>query len=817
MATTFFNSQFYLSKYPDVKAAVEAGLMSAEDHFNLFGKFEERSPNPVFDPVFYLAQNPDIATALEGSGVSAFDHFAAYGFNEARAIHPTINLGDYLSSNPDVAAAVAAGEVSAFDHLMSYGLAEPRDLGNGVNLGAFANDPVYQEAVASGDLTAAAARVADVSPFLPTFQSPTNWKAPTDLPIPTDFKPVDGEKLVIPAGVKVPAGTELPDFIEPAKPVAPTPPVGSGGGSLTPTEPKPPVNPTAPEKIKGDFDLSNKNTDSGTNELLNLGEVEVEKLPDTITIKLAEFNQKTNNKDENKGGGEDTIVLPNLNSYTGKITIQNMNIGSATGADTLVAKDLFKEGNTATITASTLQGSGDVTNGGYLDFTLNVADGATLEFTNLIGAGVVFNSLLTAIIKKGEDETNNYYFSSPEEAVENVRVENVTLTDDKPVFGTDFAKSFAKQLSDLADGSQLLKILKGVLTGNVKGEPGSSDELVVIDPQTGKAEFFGNIEDAFNTYAVEKDAIKDLESYTLTGGSLDISELKGHEQGGGLLDLSNATIAAGSTVTVKLAELKNSNKGDLNTAANGGVKSDQSVKLPSLENIKGTLVIENMTIASDKMYEAARETDNISARKFTDQQFVNALNSDNILRVKVKEIEENTDESTVINYVEVFLKVEKLNEDDSNTYNLTKIKEALPGYFDKIIATKADGKVIISTNDSTSITQAQIITKEKLTNDILSFGNNESDIKNIEITRGENNYLNFKFSEKSSNDSGSIILKNLISENMFLGLMGESDLNIYEYLDSMGTNSTINYTNDDAIKLIGILSAEEEGTFVFDA
>lgn len=416
MTTTFFNSQFYLNKYPDIKAAVEAGLTSAEDHFNLFGKFEERSPNPVFDPVFYLAQNPDIATALEGSGVSAFDHFAAYGFNEARAIHPTINLGDYLTSNPDVAAAVAAGEMNAFDHLMSYGLAEPRDLGNGVNLGAFANDPVYQEAVASGDLTTVAARVADVSPFIPTFKPAAGWKAPTDLPIPTDFKPVDGEKLVIPAGVKVPAGTELPDFIEPAKP---TPPVDSGGG--------------------------------GT-------------------------------------GGGSVVPTPDV----------------------------------------------------------------------------------------------------------------------KPIFS-------------------------------------------------------GNIEDAFYTYAVKKDAIEGLESYTLTGGSLDISETKDHKLGGGLLDLSKATITGDVTVTLATLDTKKGNKGDLD----GDVKSDQSIKLPSLDKLAGAnLTIENMTISATAGYTKDPVTnDVVKFNPANELDFANKVSS-----IQITEGDFMKGESG-LKYVNMVLTFN--TDDNSNEFTLT--------------------------------------------------------------------------------------------------------------------------------------------------
>ena len=84
------------------------------------------------------------------------------------------------------------------------------------------------------------------------------------------------------------------------------------------------------------------------------------------------------------------------------------------------------------------------------------------------------------------------------------------------------------------------------------------------------------------------------------GLTIDMSILKGSGQGDIDLDLSSASLASGETVTVKVAEFDTAanNKSDLGDGTEGNPKSDQSIKLPSLNSIDGTLIIENMTIAS---------------------------------------------------------------------------------------------------------------------------------------------------------------------------------------------------------------------------
>lgn len=227
----FFDPVLYLQQNPDVAAAVQSGLINAFDHFMSYGQNENRSPSLFFDPDVYLANSPDIAAALEaGLITSAFEHFLLYGQYEPRNISPFLDLKAYLDANPDVAAAVRAGLTTAFDHFINHGFTEGRDLGNGISLAQFANDPEAQLAIRNGDVNALMDRISEVAPFLPTYEPPAGYEIPSNIPIPVDFVPVGDEKLTIPPGVEVPA--DLPPIFEvPGAEEPEQPGTGGGGGS----------------------------------------------------------------------------------------------------------------------------------------------------------------------------------------------------------------------------------------------------------------------------------------------------------------------------------------------------------------------------------------------------------------------------------------------------------------------------------------------------------------------------------------------------------------------------------------------------------
>lgn len=238
-----FNADWYLSRNPDVAAAVEAGLIAAYDHFLQFGAAEGRSPSSWFDPGFYLSQNPDVAAAVDAGLMTAAEHFLQYGQAEVRRINPFIDLAAYLDANADLAAAHADGIISPLAHLLTYGLAEGRNLGNGVSLHIFANDPAFQTALERGDGHAALQRMEAVAPFLPSFQPPEGWVPSAATPIPVDFVPPSGVTLIVPPSVSIPPDTVLPPIFETPRPPAPPEPA-----PRPPSPPKPAPKPPTPPK-----------------------------------------------------------------------------------------------------------------------------------------------------------------------------------------------------------------------------------------------------------------------------------------------------------------------------------------------------------------------------------------------------------------------------------------------------------------------------------------------------------------------------------------------------------------------------------------
>ncbi len=66
LSSGFFDAEWYLTQYPDVREA----RIDAIEHFVKFGHNEGRSPGPRFDAAKYLAENPSIQT----SKLSPFEH-----------------------------------------------------------------------------------------------------------------------------------------------------------------------------------------------------------------------------------------------------------------------------------------------------------------------------------------------------------------------------------------------------------------------------------------------------------------------------------------------------------------------------------------------------------------------------------------------------------------------------------------------------------------------------------------------------------------------------------------------------------------------
>ena len=82
-----FDEGWYLSKYPDIRQAVEAGkIPSARHHYVADGFYEHRLPYEIIvDAGWYLKQYPDVKAAVDGKQYeSAQMHFELSGYREGR-------------------------------------------------------------------------------------------------------------------------------------------------------------------------------------------------------------------------------------------------------------------------------------------------------------------------------------------------------------------------------------------------------------------------------------------------------------------------------------------------------------------------------------------------------------------------------------------------------------------------------------------------------------------------------------------------------------------------------------------------------------
>jgi hypothetical protein len=83
-SSKLFNSEWYLTRYPDVAAHG----MDPVRHYVRYGAAEGREPGPAFAARWYLGRYPDVAEA----GVNPLVHYLKYGAAEGRAIRPVRSL-----------------------------------------------------------------------------------------------------------------------------------------------------------------------------------------------------------------------------------------------------------------------------------------------------------------------------------------------------------------------------------------------------------------------------------------------------------------------------------------------------------------------------------------------------------------------------------------------------------------------------------------------------------------------------------------------------------------------------------------------------
>ncbi len=118
-----FDEGFYLADNPDVAAAVDAGRMTAFQHYQTWGWAEGRDPNASFDTSFYLTENPDVAAA----GMEPLFHFIAHGEGEGRSPNPSAVLARQNEDALEALDEAILAELSA-DSVPQSSAAEPAEL-----------------------------------------------------------------------------------------------------------------------------------------------------------------------------------------------------------------------------------------------------------------------------------------------------------------------------------------------------------------------------------------------------------------------------------------------------------------------------------------------------------------------------------------------------------------------------------------------------------------------------------------------------------------------------------------------------------------
>ena len=119
-----FNPAQYLASHPDLIAAFGFNLAAAAQHYEMFGRAENRALD-TFDEVRYIASYGDLIQVIGFNPELATEHFVVFGASEGRVT----NLFDpvsYLNNHADLRAAFGNDLVAATQHYIQNGFGEGR-------------------------------------------------------------------------------------------------------------------------------------------------------------------------------------------------------------------------------------------------------------------------------------------------------------------------------------------------------------------------------------------------------------------------------------------------------------------------------------------------------------------------------------------------------------------------------------------------------------------------------------------------------------------------------------------------------------------
>ncbi|MEG4320106.1 MULTISPECIES: calcium-binding protein [unclassified Microcoleus] len=129
-----FDEQYYLSQYPWLKPAIDAGIIkSGREHFEKFGQAGGLTAvSRYFDEQTYLAQNQDLVPSIRNSSnpnapfASGLDHFIQFGYEQGRTrVSLDYDEAFYLKRYPVLVPFVQNGTFkSGLEHFIKFGAKE---------------------------------------------------------------------------------------------------------------------------------------------------------------------------------------------------------------------------------------------------------------------------------------------------------------------------------------------------------------------------------------------------------------------------------------------------------------------------------------------------------------------------------------------------------------------------------------------------------------------------------------------------------------------------------------------------------------------
>jgi hypothetical protein len=131
-----FDEQYYLSQYPWLKPAIDAGIIkSGREHFEKFGQAGGLTKiSRYFDEDTYLDRNPDLKPFVRTSNnpnapfATGLDHFIQFGYEEGRTrVSAEYDEAFYVASNRDLQPFIQNGNFkNGYQHFIQFGAKQNR-------------------------------------------------------------------------------------------------------------------------------------------------------------------------------------------------------------------------------------------------------------------------------------------------------------------------------------------------------------------------------------------------------------------------------------------------------------------------------------------------------------------------------------------------------------------------------------------------------------------------------------------------------------------------------------------------------------------